>query len=69
MKNGLKAIYLFDSYFAGKLVRVGCEGHTNNTGDNASGKTSLLNLIPIFYGLTPDKLIQRAGSKKSFVEF
>ncbi len=69
MKNGLIAIYLSDSYFKGKLTRVGCEGHTNNTGDNGAGKTTSLNLIPVFYGLSPDKLIQKAGSKKSFLDF
>jgi len=69
MKNGLIAIYLSDSYFKGKLTRIGCEGHTNNTGDNGAGKTTSLNLIPVFYGLSPDKLIQKAGSKKSFLDF
>ena len=69
MKNGLIAIYLSDSYFKGKLTRTGCEGHTNNTGDNGAGKTTSLNLIPVFYGLSPDKLIQKAGSKKSFLDF
>jgi hypothetical protein len=69
MKNGLIAIYLSDSYFKGKLTRIGCEGHTNNTGDNGAGKTTSLNLIPVFYGLAPDKLIQKAGSKKSFIDF
>lgn len=69
MKNGLIAIYLSDSYFKGKLTRLGCEGHTNNTGDNGAGKTTSLNLIPVFYGLSPDKLIQKAGSKKSFLDF
>ncbi|WP_227430518.1 ATP-binding protein [Psychrobacter sp. I-STPA6b] len=67
--TGLTAIILHDSYFRGKRTRIVCDGHTNNTGDNGAGKTSALNLIPIFYGQEPNKLITRAGNKSSFIEY
>jgi hypothetical protein len=67
--HGLKTIILHDSYYRGLRTRISCEGHTNNTGDNGSGKTSALTLIPIFYGKEPDSLIERAGDKAKFVDY
>jgi len=66
---GLKNIYLNNSIFTGLLTQICCEGHTVNFGNNGAGKTTILNLIPIFYGLKPNRLITQRGNKLSFVDF
>ena len=66
---GLQKIVLHNSYFKGKTVAIPCNGHTNNSGGNGAGKTSALNLIPIFYGESPETVNDRAGQKLSFLDF
>tara|TARA_R110001583_G_C5670239_1_gene410769 strand:+ start:3867 stop:7595 length:3729 start_codon:yes stop_codon:yes gene_type:complete len=66
---GLQQIVLHNTFITGKTVRLPCAGHTNTSGDNGAGKTSALNLIPIFYGKEPDRLIQRTADKLSFLDF
>lgn len=66
---GLQAIHLHNSIFQGKRVSLNCDGHTNLTGGNGAGKTSILRLIPIFYGFEPSRLIDRAANKKNFTDF
>lgn len=66
MTNGLKKIYLSNSVFKANLVELDCFGHTNVSGKNASGKTTLLSLIPVFYGIEPNKMVTRAGDKTNF---
>lgn len=66
---GLQAIHLHNSIFQGKRVSLNCDGHTNLTGGNGAGKTSILRLIPIFYGFEPNRLIDRAANKKNFTDF
>ncbi len=67
--SGLLKIYLFDSFFQGHFVEVNCQGNTNNTGGNGAGKTSLLSLIPIFYGAEPNTVVSREAGKLSFVQY
>lgn len=69
MSNSLQNIILHDSYFRHKRSKLPCFGHTNNTGDNGAGKTSMLQLIPVFYGYLPEKLMTRAAGKESFLDF
>ncbi|QFU02080.1 hypothetical protein FIU83_10545 [Halomonas sp. THAF5a] len=38
-------------------------------GTNGAGKTSALNLIPIFYGKDPSSLMVQAADKKNFVDY
>lgn len=45
------------------------DGHTSLTGANGAGKTSLLRLIPLFYGESPNKLVQGGGVNQSFVQY
>jgi len=66
---GLESIILQHSIFKGKRVNLSCDGHTNNTGTNGAGKTSSLQLIPVFYGGEPDRLINRAAGKLSFIDY
>jgi hypothetical protein len=67
MTKGLRKIYLHHSFFGAVLTELECESHTNVTGDNAAGKTTLLSLIPVFYGLEPNKVVSRAAEKSDFL--
>ena len=67
--SGLLKIYLLKSFFNNLFVEVNCQGNTNNTGNNGAGKTSLLSLIPIFYGAEPNTVVSREAGKSSFVQY
>ncbi|KAB2823628.1 ATP-binding protein [Aliivibrio finisterrensis] len=69
MESGLQKIYLHHSYFKGRFTEVECVGHTNNMGTNGAGKSTMLSLIPFFYGKEPSSLVNRAGEKKAFADF
>lgn len=69
MKFGLKNIILHHSYFRNKRCKIACGGHTNNTGANGAGKTSALQLIPVFYGYSPEKIINKEAGKLSFLDY
>ena len=49
----LLRLILIDSYARGKTVEVDVGGHVAITGENASGKTTLLRLFPLFFGEAP----------------
>lgn len=68
---GLEQIVLHHSYkkMAGKTVRIPCRDRTHLSGDNGAGKTTILSLIPVFYGEEPERLVSKAGNKVSFLEF
>ena len=68
---GLEEVILHHTFkkMAGKTVRVPCRERTHLSGDNGAGKTSILSLIPVFYGEEPERLVSKAGSKSSFLEF
>lgn len=64
----LTRMILLDSYKKGGKVEIRLDGHTSLNGTNAVGKTSLLRLIPLFYGESPNKIVRGGGVKKSFIE-
>lgn len=66
--KGLISIKLYDSYMGSFNVKIDCGGHTNIAGGNGAGKTTALALIPIFYGLPPESLINRSAGKDSFLD-
>jgi hypothetical protein len=66
---GLKRIVLHNSYFSGLSVLFDADGHSNASGGNGAGKTSALNLIPIFYGTEPNQLVDQIADKDSFIDF
>lgn len=68
---GLESIVLHHSFknFAGRTVRVECQNRTHVGGTNGAGKTSILQLIPAFYGEEPERIVNRAGGRESFVDF
>ena len=52
----LKRIILINTHMAG-IVELRLDGHTNICGTNASGKTTLQRLIPVFYGEYPSRVV------------
>ena len=62
----LTRLILIDSYARGKTVEVDLSGHTALTGENASGKTTLLRLFPLFFGEAPSRIIQSDDNNLKF---
>ncbi|GEM_PF-4724117 len=68
-QSRLTSITLYDSIFKDKLSYINCSHHTYFNGDNGSGKTSILNLIPVFYGCEPGRVVTRQAGKLKFNEY
>ena len=68
---GLENIVMHHSFrkFAGRTVCIECRDRTHVGGTNGAGKTSILQLIPAFYGEEPDRIVNRAGGRAPFVDF
>jgi len=64
----LNRLILIDSYKEGELQEVRLDGHTNLNGVNCAGKTTLLRLIPLFYGERPGRLVPKSRVTDSFVK-
>ena len=62
----LTRLILIDSYAKGKTVEIDVSGHTALTGENASGKTTLLRLFPLFFGEAPSRVIQSDENNLKF---
>lgn len=67
MDSGIHNIYLHHSVFPSVTTKLPCHTHTNLTGENGAGKSTMLSLIPIFYGIEPNKMVATAGDKLNFV--
>ncbi|MCL1124284.1 ATP-binding protein [Shewanella surugensis] len=52
----LHRIILIDTHLPG-VVELMLDGHTNICGTNASGKTTLQRLVPVFYGEYPSRVV------------
>ena len=52
----LNRIILINTHMKG-VVELNLDGHTNICGTNASGKTTLQRLIPVFYGEYPSRVV------------
>ena len=52
----LRRIILIHTHLPG-VVELSLDGHTNICGTNASGKTTLQRLIPVFYGEYPSRVV------------
>lgn len=49
------------------VIELALDGHTNICGTNASGKTTLQRLIPVFYGELPNNVVPK--TRKKFDQF
>jgi hypothetical protein len=62
MTNSLQRIILIDTHLKG-LVELKLNQHTNINGVNASGKTTLQRLVPVFYGAFPNSVVPKSRDK------
>lgn len=65
----LTKLVFIDSYSSGKRAIVNLEGSTNLNGDNGFGKTTMLRVLPLFFGAAPGQLVRQSGTNKSFVDY
>ena len=65
----LQRLILIDSYSPSRIVEFPLEGGAVLTGRNGRGKTTLLQLVPIFYGESPNRLLDKGANRKNFVEY
>ena len=62
----LLRIILINGHLQG-VIELALDGHTNICGTNASGKTTLQRLIPVFYGERPNTVVPK--TRKKFDQF
>ena len=55
---GLRRLILLDSYIRRCRAELKIDGHVSVTGRNASGKTSLIRILPLFFGAEPGHLVR-----------
>ncbi|HEM7878658.1 ATP-binding protein [Burkholderia contaminans] len=65
----LQRVVLIDSYTEGRITELPLAGGTAITGRNGRGKTTLLRLIPAFYGALPNRIVKPASNRKNFVPY
>lgn len=65
----LRRVILIDSYTEGRITELPLAGGTAITGRNGRGKTTLLRLIPAFYGALPNRIVKPASNRKNFVPY
>lgn len=58
----LRKLIVIDSYASSRIREVRLDGHVHISGRNGRGKTTLIRLIPLFYGEQPSKIVKSAGS-------
>jgi|GEM_PF-3169673 len=66
---GLIRIICIDAHIPRKRMEVKLSRHANISGSNGSDKTTLLKLVPFFYGAMPTELVERVGKKTSFTDY
>ena len=62
----LLRIIMINGHLQG-IIELALDGHTNICGTNASGKTTLQRLIPVFYGERPNTVVPK--TRKKFDQF
>ncbi|MCK7546154.1 ATP-binding protein [Marinobacter bryozoorum] len=68
---GLENIILHHSFkkVEGRTIKIACRERTHIGGVNGAGKTSVLQLIPAFYGEEPERIITQTSDRDSFVRY
>jgi hypothetical protein len=65
----LKRVIMVDSYTTGRITELPLQGGTAITGRNGRGKTSLLKLIPAFFGERPDRIVRPVSNQQNFARY
>ncbi|WP_417521959.1 ATP-binding protein [Marinobacter sp.] len=68
---GLESIILHHSFkqVKGRTIKIDCRERTHLGGVNGAGKTSVLALIPAFFGEEPERIVTKASGKLSFLDY
>ncbi|EAZ98129.1 ATP-binding protein [Marinobacter sp. ELB17] len=68
---GLESIILHHSFknVRGRTIQVDCRQRTHLGGINGAGKTSILALIPAFYGEEPERIVAKSSGRQSFLDY
>ncbi|EKO3437255.1 ATP-binding protein, partial [Vibrio fluvialis] len=70
MHAGLRKVIAINSYQKNKMFsEYDFDAPTQLTGDNGAGKTSLLRLIPFFYGATGTQIVRKSNVNRPFAEW
>jgi hypothetical protein len=69
MEFQLVRLILIDSYSPGRVVEFPLDGGAVLTGRNGRGKTTLLQLLPIFYGENPTRIVGTETNRLDFNAF
>lgn len=65
----LRRVILVDSYTEGRVTDLPLVGGTAIVSPNGRGKTSLLQLIPAFYGERPDRIVKPVSNQGNFARY
>jgi len=65
----LNRVIMVDSYTAGRIMELPLQGGTAITGRNGRGKTSLLKLVPAFFGERPDRIVRPVSNQQNFARY
>lgn len=65
----LQRLILIDSYSPGRVVEFPLTGGAVLTGRNGRGKTSLLQLIPVFFGESPNRIVGTETNRLNFAGY
>lgn len=68
-RYALQRVLLVDSYTAGRITELPIEGGTAIVSPNGRGKTSLLQLVPAFYGERPDRIVKPVSNQGNFARY
>lgn len=65
----LLRIIIIDSFWRNQVNELSLNGHTQLEGTNGAGKTSLMRLLPLFYGMRPSEIVSKVDQAKNFVDY
>ncbi|MCP5078504.1 MAG: ATP-binding protein, partial [Psychromonas sp.] len=62
-------IIIIDSFWKKQVNELDLTGHTQLEGTNGAGKTSLMRLLPLFYGMRPSDIVSKVDQAKNFADY
>ncbi len=65
----LRRIIIIDSFWRGQVNELDLAGHTQLEGTNGAGKTSLMRLLPLFYGMRPSDIVSKLDQARNFADY
>lgn len=65
----LLRIIIIDSFWKGQVNELALTGHTQLEGTNGAGKTSLMRLLPLFYGMRPSEIVSKVDQARNFADY